>query len=515
MHVFRDLPIRHKLTLLLVAIVGVVLLLTSVAHLVNEVYTTRLLMVRQYSTLANVLAANSAPALSVDPSLTQQVLSDLRVEPAIVFACTYDAQGNVAARYQKDNGPQLTPPAPAPDGYGFTRDGHLEVFKQAQLDGEMVGGVYLRATTGALNAQIGRSISIGLGVLATALVLAALLSLVLQRVISGPILRLSAASKNVSQHADFSVRVEKQGADELGALCDAFNSMLAQIQQRDEELEQHRAHLADLVHERTRNLEAKTSELERANVDLERSNAELQQFAFVSSHDLQEPLRKVQAFGNLLLTRYREVLDEQGQDYLNRMSRAAARMGSLIDGLLAYSQVFAEKRPSERVDLSVVANGVVADFERRIEEAGGRVEIGPLPSLVASRIQIEQLLRYLVDNGLKFQQPGVPPVLHIEGQIIKNGDGVQLPGANCDQLCQISIRDNGIGFDEKYLDRIFEPYERLHAWGEFEGMGMGLSLCRKIVHRHGGTITARSTPGNGATFIVTLPVEPLTGEFAS
>jgi signal transduction histidine kinase len=507
MRSFRDLSIRHKLTLLLVVIVSVALLLTATATTINELRGIRLLMVNQFSTLANVLAANSAPALSVDPSLTQQVLSDLRVEPAIVFACTYDAQGNVAARYQADNMQPFTPPPPAPDGFAFTRDGHLEVFKQAKLDNEMVGTVYVRATTKALDAQIRRAIGIRLGFLLASVAVAVLLSLWLQRLISSPILRLAAASERVSQESDFSVRVAKQGNDEIGVLSDAFNSMLAQIQQRDEELEQHRAHLEELVHERTRNLEAKTAEFERANVDLARSNAELQQFAFVSSHDLQEPLRKVQAFSNLLLTRYRQMLDEPGQDYLNRMTGAAARMATLVDGLLAYSQVTADTRPYDRVELSEVAHAVVADFERRIAETRGRVEIGPLPSLVANRPQMEQLLRYLVDNGLKFQRPGVPPVLHIEGRIINNGDGVELPGAGGGQLCQITIRDNGIGFDEKYLDRIFTPYERLHTRGAYEGTGMGLTVCRKIVHRHGGTITARSTPQSGATFIVTLPVE--------
>ncbi len=238
MRPLRDLPIRWKLTLLLLLVVTVVLLLTSGATMVNDVRTTKSLMVGQFSTLANVLAANSAEALSFDPALTQQVLSDLRVEPTIAFACTYDAQGKVAGRYQAEGYETFEPPPPPEeDGHRFTDDGHLEVFKHVVLGEQPVGTVYLRATTKDLNTQLLRSAGIVVGCLAAALCIALLLSFQLQRVISGPILELAQATQRVTREADFSIRVEKQGNDELGVLCDGFNSMLAQIQQRDAALE--------------------------------------------------------------------------------------------------------------------------------------------------------------------------------------------------------------------------------------------------------------------------------------
>jgi light-regulated signal transduction histidine kinase (bacteriophytochrome) len=325
-------------------------------------------------------------------------------------------------------------------------------------------------------------------------------------VISRPILQLVEATRQVSANSDFSVRVVKQSQDELGVLCDAFNAMLVQIQERDEELASHRVHLEDLVRERTGSLEAKTRELARSNLELERSSAELQQFTLVSSHDLQEPLRKVQAFGDLLQTECAALLTEQGNDYLRRMRKSAARARELIDALLTYTRIMSKKQPLAPVDLAAVAQATVADLDARIRQVGGRVQIGELPSIDADRTQMRQLLHHLIDNGLKYHRPAVPPVVEIAGSRGEPGPAASLPAAPGSEFVRITVKDNGVGFDEKYLDRIFAPYERLQNREQAEGAGMGLAICRRIVERHGGTITARSAPGQGATFIVTLPV---------
>jgi light-regulated signal transduction histidine kinase (bacteriophytochrome) len=237
---------------------------------------------------------------------------------------------------------------------------------------------------------------------------------------------------------------------------------------------------------------------------LERSNRELQDFAQVASHDLQEPLRKILSFGDRLKTKAGESLDEDSQDYLQRMCNAAARMQILITDLMAFSRVEIKGQAFVTTDLGVIAREVSADLETRIEQAGGHVTIEELPTIDADPMQMRQLLQNLIGNSLKYYRAGVPPVVRIYSQKPAARRPESLDDAR--QFCEIFVVDNGIGFDEKYLDRIFTVFQRLHKKGEYEGTGVGLAICRKIVDRHNGTITARSSPGQGATFVVTLPV---------
>jgi PAS domain S-box-containing protein len=240
---------------------------------------------------------------------------------------------------------------------------------------------------------------------------------------------------------------------------------------------------------------------------LERSNRELQDFAQVASHDLQEPLRKILSFGDRLKTKVSALLDEDSQDYLQRMCNAASRMQSLINDLMAFSRVELKGQGFVPTDLSVIAREVSADLETRIEQAGGRVEIGELPTIDADPMQMRQLLQNLIGNSLKYYRAGVPPVVRISCQKPAGRRPESLAeNAPARQFCEILVVDNGIGFDEKYLDRIFTVFQRLHKKGEYEGTGVGLAICRKIVDRHSGVITAHSNPGQGATFVVTLPV---------
>lgn len=238
---------------------------------------------------------------------------------------------------------------------------------------------------------------------------------------------------------------------------------------------------------------------------LERSNRELQDFAYVASHDLQEPLRKIEAFSDRLKVKFGDALPEDAQDYLNRMQGAAGRMRALINDLLSYSRVTTKAQPPEPVALSEIAREVVSDLHTRIEESGGRVEVGDLPMIEADRTQMRQLLQNLIGNALKFRRPGEPPVVKVDGRIEERPAAGQSGQYANGARCMITVADNGIGFDEKYLLRIFNIFQRLHGRNEYEGTGIGLATCRKIAERHGGSITAKGIPGEGATFIVTLP----------
>jgi PAS domain S-box-containing protein len=247
--------------------------------------------------------------------------------------------------------------------------------------------------------------------------------------------------------------------------------------------------------------------------ELARSNAELEQFAFVASHDLQEPLRKIQAFGDRLKTRCEKVDLGEGRDYLERMQNAAARMQTLINDLLAFSRVIRSSQPFVAVELGAVTKEVLNDLEVRIEKNKASVEVGELPTIDADPMQMRQLMQNLLSNALKFQPPDSKPVVKITSRIIPAPPWNQpSPGENGKpaadfSTCEISVQDNGIGFEEKYLEKIFAVFQRLHGRTEYEGTGVGLAVCRRIVDRHGGNITARSELGKGATFIVTLPVK--------
>jgi len=246
--------------------------------------------------------------------------------------------------------------------------------------------------------------------------------------------------------------------------------------------------------------------LRLAAEQLRKSNQELQEFASIASHDLQEPLRKIQAFGDRLKMKCSDGLGENGRDYLERMQDAARRMQILLHDLLTLSRVTSKAQPFEPVDLRKVVADVVSDLEVRIEQTAAQVEVGRLPTIDADAAQMRQLLQNLISNALKFQRPGTKPEVIISAKVLDNAESLAgaMPG---EEICQIMIRDNGIGFDERYLDRIFQVFQRLHSRSEYEGTGIGLAVCRKIADRHGGLISAKSTEGEGATFIVTLPVK--------
>ncbi|GAB4303712.1 MAG: hypothetical protein Fur0025_45100 [Oscillatoriaceae cyanobacterium] len=270
-----------------------------------------------------------------------------------------------------------------------------------------------------------------------------------------------------------------------------LNAVLeVRVQERTQELARANVELLAEIADRKR----AQAQLQAYTKKLEQSNRELQDFAFVASHDLQEPLRKIQAFGDRLQARFGDKLGEQGQDFLGRMQKAAIRMQGLIEDLLSFSRVTTKAQPFAPVNLSTVVEGVLSDLETRIERTQGRVTVGELPTIEADSSQIRQLFQNLIGNALKFHREGVPPEIEVSAQV------------NMEGYCEIRVADNGIGFEQKYVDRIFTVFQRLHSRSEYEGTGIGLAICRKIVERHHGIITATGSLGKGSTFIVTLPL---------
>ncbi len=290
----------------------------------------------------------------------------------------------------------------------------------------------------------------------------------------------------------------------------AHDELEIRVEERTAALLRANEQLQEEITERKRAKEA----LQTFAAKLERSNRELQDFAYVASHDLQEPLRKIRSFGDRLKAKCGAALSEQGHDYLERMQNAARRMQSLINDLLTFARVTTKTQPFVPVDLAQVAREVVTDLEMRIEQTEGRVEVGDLPTIEADPLQMRQLFQNLISNALKYRREDEAPLITIQSQHRQSQQRCPPENTPGNGLCHITVADNGIGFDTKYLDRIFTMFQRLHGRGTYEGTGVGLAVCHKIIERHGGSITAKSAPAEGATFIVTLPVTHPKGDNA-
>jgi signal transduction histidine kinase len=251
------------------------------------------------------------------------------------------------------------------------------------------------------------------------------------------------------------------------------------------------------------------SQLQQFTADLQRSNQDLEQFAYVASHDLQEPLRKIRAFGDRLAAKYQSILEEQGSDYVGRMQSAAARMQILIEELLSFSRVSRPGFLTESLDVNEIVNEIRDDLETQIRREDATLTVGELPSVKGERSQIKRLLQNLISNSVKFHKDGNGTHVDVTGKVVRGADvqnefNIQLPKL---KYARIEVKDDGIGFDEKYLEKIFTIFQRLHGRTEYEGTGIGLAICRRIVANHGGFITARSEENRGSVFIVILPID--------
>jgi PAS domain S-box-containing protein len=287
---------------------------------------------------------------------------------------------------------------------------------------------------------------------------------------------------------------ERHGENRRAA---SFVGTVADITERKKgEVDLRRVHdeLELRVRERTSQLEVSNKALMEYAAKLERLNEELQEFAYVASHDLQEPLRKIQTFCDMAKQRCAPVLDRTSQDYLDRVLNSASRMRQLLRDLLLFSRVATKPEPFHKLDLARIVQEASDIFEASIKEAGCQVEIEDLPAIEADESQMLRLFQNLIANALRFRS-SEPPHIKVYGRF------------NGQEMCEILVKDNGIGFAPQFAERIFKPFQRLHGRKEYEGTGMGLAICRKIVERHGGHIRAESEPGKGSTFIIRLPTK--------
>ncbi len=245
--------------------------------------------------------------------------------------------------------------------------------------------------------------------------------------------------------------------------------------------------------------------------ELVEKSKDLEQFAYIASHDLQEPLRKIESFGELIKSRFSDDVPEKAKDYINRMQKSASRMRLLINDLLTFSRVSSRGKSFVKIDLKKETEGIIHDLEIMLKETKGIVTVDNLGEIEADPSQIRQLLLNIIGNGIKYHRKDELPVVTISS-CLENVPDVLRPKSKSIEMLELKICDNGIGFDEKYKDKIFEPFQRLHGRNEFEGTGIGLAICKKIVERHQGNIDVSSKEGLGSEFIIQLPIKQLEQE---
>jgi signal transduction histidine kinase len=484
MRTLRDLSIQWKLLGISILASGTALLLICAAFVTYDRLTFRRVIVRQLSVQADIIGWNSTSALLFDDTnAATQTLAALWAEPHIVCAGIYTPDGQVFATYVRhDAGGVTTPPerlTTLRDDHRFGDD-HLVLSRRIVSNGQPAGMVYLRSDLQEMQARLTRYLEIaGIAGLAS-FVLALLSSSKLQRHISRPILHLAQTARTVSVEKNYAVRAVADSRNELGLLVEAFNDMLAQIQQRNADLQQAHDELEQRVIERTAQFEA--------------ANKELEAFSYSISHDLRAPLRAVDGFSRILLEEYASHLASEPQRYLHLISDNAKQMGQLIDDLLAFSRLSRQALAKQPVMPADLVRQVLSDLHLALEGRSIDIEIGELPVCQADPALLKQVFVNLLTNAIKFTSKREAARIVVGCQ--RQGDA------------QVYfVKDNGVGFDMRYVNKLFGVFQRLHRAEEYEGTGVGLAIVQRVIHRHGGRVWAESAVDQGPTFFFMLGEE--------
>ncbi|MEO8370307.1 MAG: ATP-binding protein [Candidatus Solibacter sp.] len=497
MRTLRDTPIRKKLIAIVVATLAVAILLAGFGIMILDGILFRTRMVRDFSALTKIVADLNTATLSFDdPQAARETLMALKARPHVVQTCLFRTDGTELAQYSREV------PARACSAAGPTEEisagDDVTLRRPVMLDGRQVGTVLLTYDRTEVSERRLLFGAVVLGTFTLASLLAFLLTAKLRGSIELPISNLAHTAAIVAETRNYQVRAEKVSDDELGLLTGAFNEMLSRIQLSDRELRRAAEELEARVAERTRELETELAERRRAEealnrqaAELARSNADLQQFAYVASHDLQEPLRMVFSYMNLIAEQYSGKLDAEADEFIGYAVDGARRMRQLITDLLEYSRVGSRDQVWQPTHCDKVLQDVRANLSLTLEESRTVLTSSTLPVILAEPAQVTQLFQNLIANGIKFRG-SEPPRIHVTAT--REGE-----------WWKFSVADNGIGIDPAHHQRIFIIFQRLHDRTSYAGTGIGLAICNKIVNRLGGRIWVESEAGGGATFYFTIP----------
>lgn len=493
MKIFRYLSIKNKLIALVLMVALLAIGLGSALVIYNDLKTFKMDMENNTDTLAKFLAeACQAPlAFDMGDELREE-LDKLKGLPSIENACVYNEEGDVFAVYEKSPG-GFIPPAIQESASSEFKGDYLHVFLPVLVKNKRYGTLYLRASTALLDQKINDYLkTMGFGLIGLIL-LTYLLAARFQRGISQPILRLARVTDHITRDADYSVRVKKEGADEIGTLYEGFNNMLEQIHLREKQRDEAEA------------------EQRRLMVELEEKNKELEQVVYVTSHDLRSPLVNIQGFSkelgfslkefaSLIETedlppdvkkRFSLILEEDIPDSLKYILSSTTKMDNLLSGLLKLSRVGRTTTTFSNIDMNELITEINHAFEFQLKEAGVEFKVDDLPSCFGDETQLNQMFSNLLSNALKYLDPKRPGKIHITGR--QQGDRVV--------YC---VSDNGTGIPKGHQKKVFQIFHRLNP-EDTEGEGLGLTIVNKIVNRHGGKIRVKSEPGKGSRFFISLP----------
>jgi len=597
---FRDIPIKQKLMVIIMATTTAAMLLAGIGIIASDSLLFRRYLQRDLSALAQIVGDNSTAALSFDdPRSAAETLAALHARPHLLNACIYKPDGTILAKYSRPDVVGLPcPPALARDEIQFGGAG-LAVSHAILLEGRRIGTFVLLYDLGEIAERMRLYGVTVLGVLLVSGLIAFFLSSGLRAVIANPLSQLVQATKSVSETSDYSVRAQKLSGDELGVLVDRFNEMLAGIQSRDNSLrtalrEREEAlrdaekarerfrFLAEsmpqkiftatpsgevdylnrqwlefsglafeqigdwlwtqLVHpddveenvrswrhaiqtgepfhfqQRFRAADGRyywhlsralamrdprgnismwigsntdIDEQKEKEAELRRANEDLQQFAYSASHDLQEPIRNVTVYSEIVAKRYYNLLDADGKQFLGFLTEGGRRLATLINDLLAYTRAGVSDGDISSVDASAVFRHALANLAEAIRESQATVTAGELPRLFIAEAHLYQLFQNLIGNAIKYRRDEPPQI--------------QVSAVHQGGAWRFSVQDNGIGIDPQYREKIFGVFKRLHRDEKYSGTGIGLAICQRVVERYGGRIWVESTPGEGATFFFTVP----------
>lgn len=478
----RPRTISAKLTWMNMLVCMFALVIACVAFLVYDQYSVRQAIVNNLSGQAQIIGSNSVTALTFnDPQAAETTLSALRSFPNIIAGGVTRPNGVLFARYSRDASEELISVPTLREGEveAHTFTGTEIVLVRAIVFGDKnVGAVYLRGDLRVAERRLKRYLSIAGGVLLLCLVAALLASGAMRRSVAAPIVRLAEVASEVSRKQDYSLRAPPTyEQDELGLLINSFNTMLGEIQRRDEALQQIRSELEVKVDQRTRQLLA--------------SNRELEAFSYSVSHDLRGPLETISGFGHLLLTSTGERLNDSERLYVEEIRRSTRHMSQLIEDLLNLSRVSTTEIHKVRVDLAGMVRGICQQLTSRESSREVEFVIADCPSAEGDPRLLQLVVENLVNNSWKYTSSHSKAKIEF-GCRMEAGRTVYF------------VRDDGAGFDPGLANRLFKPFQRLHSLSEFPGTGVGLATVQRIVQRHGGEIWADSEVEKGATFYFTL-----------
>jgi signal transduction histidine kinase len=492
-----DIPIKRKLTLAIMLTSTVALVVTAGAFSAYEYSSFRKNLLQSARTVAQITAAQTSASLAFnDEKTADDILSKLHADPTIVQAAVYGKGNKLLAHYPimmaPDSYPKVEPPGTRFEGAS------LKVFTLVEEDSEVVGTLYMKWDLSAAYERFRLYGLMTLCVLLGSLLVASVLSHWLQARIAQPILDLADTARAISVKKDYLVRAQALGRDELGSLTDAFNHMLTEIHSRDAALRENQEKLQkalEAAEGAAAAVKILNSDLERRvqrrTAELESANRELEAFTYSVSHDLRSPLRHIDAFAQILEEDHATLLDGEARKCLDRIRKGVQNMGHLVDDLLNLSRVGRAELQKEETALGPLVEEAMADLKPETKNRDIEWRVGPLPSVNCDPGLVKQIFANLLSNAVKYTRPRARAV--IEVGLTQAGNEPAL-----------FVRDNGVGFNMKYANKLFGVFQRLHRPDEFEGTGVGLATVQRIVQLHGGHIRAEAELDKGAAFFFTL-----------